>query len=77
MVEARTHRMAMMALLLAAALVVVACGAVGSSSTPAPGAGTSVGTSGEVTNLTDVAQLRDSFNADTGSVRLVLLLSPT
>ncbi len=74
MVEARKRQTAMMALLLSTALLVVACGASGSSPTAAPGAGTS----GQVVkSLTDVAQLQDRFNADKGSVRLVLLLSPT
>ncbi len=69
----RKRRVATVALLLATALVVVACGAGGSSPPTDPGAATSE----QVRTLTDIAQLQDAFNADKGSVRLVLLLSPT
>lgn len=72
MVEARKRQTAILALLLAAVLLVVGCSASGSSSTAAP-----AGTSDQVKSLTDVAQLQDKFNEDKGSVRLVLLLSPT
>ena len=72
MVEARKRRTAMMAMLLATALLVVGCSASGPSSTAAQ-----AGTSGQVKSLTDVAQLQDKFNQGEGSVRLVLLLSPT
>ncbi len=31
----------------------------------------------KVTQLTDIEQLKQAFNADTGSIRLIVLLSPT
>jgi hypothetical protein len=42
---------------------------------PAAGAGRPAGVT--VTDLTDVGQLQDRFNADKGLPRLVLALSPT
>jgi hypothetical protein len=43
--------------------------------TPGPGAGRTGAVT--VTDLTDVGQLQDRFNADKGLPRLVLALSPT
>ena len=58
---------AVLGALLAAALL-AACG--GSDGEPAAAKGT-------VSDLTSVDQLRSAFEADEGTARLVLLLSPT
>ena len=61
-------------LLLVLALVSVGCAR---TSDPQAASPPTSGANEEVQNLTDVGQLQDAFNADEGSPRLVLILSPT
>jgi len=63
--------------LIALALVLGACTGNDTGSpahTSGPG---SQGTQGPVRELTSIGALRDAFNADPGSTRLILIISPT
>ena len=61
------------ALLLAAALTLAGCGGDKTAPASEPTAATEDG----VKELTNVLDLRSDFEADAGSTRVILLLSPT
>ena len=58
-------------ILLALALASSAC-----TSTPSPETGSTT-RSGRVAELRSISELRERFNEDSGTVRLILLISPT
>lgn len=62
----------MVGLAALAALLLTACGGGDSASSPAPGAA-DVG----ITDIDGIEPLREQFNRDAGSPRLLLVLSPT
>jgi hypothetical protein len=62
---------------LVAAVALLAGGHHGSYATEVTDRLTHRGPSASLTDLRDVAQLRDAFNHDAGTPRIVLLFSPT
>ncbi len=66
---------------VAVVVTLVLAGCSGGSADPSPPSGSptpdSTGQSGALVDITDVEDLRVRFSKDAGSVRLVLLLSPT
>jgi hypothetical protein len=75
--RARRLRWALAASGLALALVSSACTGMGTESDPRASSPGQERTSGPVRELQSIETLRDAFNDDAGSTRLILLLSPT
>jgi hypothetical protein len=75
--RARRLRWALVASVLALALVSSACTGSGSDSDPRSSSPGQERTSALVRELTSIEPLRDAFNDDGGSPRLILLISPT
>jgi len=64
-------------IVLVAAVALLAGGHHGSYATEVADRLTHLGPGASLTDLRDTAQLRDAFNRDAGTPRLVLLFSPT
>ena len=64
-------------IVLVATVALLAGGHGGSYATEVADRLTHPGPGASLTDLSDTAQLRDAFNRDTGTPRLVLLFSPT
>jgi hypothetical protein len=64
-------------IVLVAAVALLAGGHHGSYATEVVDRLTHTGAGASMTDLRDTAQLRDAFNRDAGTPRLVLLFSPT
>jgi len=63
--------------LVSLALVASACTGSRTGPLPPSGATGEEGTPSPVRKLTSIETLRDAFNQDAGSTRLILLISPT
>ena len=59
------------------ALIVSACSGGGTSSPPSSATIGNQGTVARLGELTSIDELRNAFNDDAGSTRLILLVSPT
>ena len=75
--RARRLRWALVASGLALALVSTACAGSDADSDPRSSSPGQERTSAPVRELTSIETLRDAFNDDAGSTRLILLVSPT